>query len=88
MHALDGGDPRDAARLQPVEEFRGGARIGAAGVRIPDLRGDEQAARLPVPRHRRLCPGAINENMRAASRPTAWTAPRVSAMTIVSTSQA
>ncbi len=40
MHALDGGDPRDAVRLQPVEEFRGVVRIGAARVRIPDLRGE------------------------------------------------
>jgi hypothetical protein len=34
MHALDGGDVRDAARLQPIEEFDGGARIGAARVWI------------------------------------------------------
>ena len=87
MHALDGGDPRDAARLQPVEEFRGGARIGAARVRIRDLRGEEQAARLPVPRHRRLCPGAINENMRAASHPMTSTARRVIAMASVNASQ-
>ena len=32
---------RDAARLQPVEEFDGGARIGAARVRIADIGGEE-----------------------------------------------
>ena len=42
MHALDGGDVRDAARLQPIEEFDGGARIGAARVRIADI-GDEDS---------------------------------------------
>jgi len=41
MHALDGGDVRDAARLQPIEEFHGGARIGAARVRIADIGGEE-----------------------------------------------
>ena len=41
MHALDGGDARDAARLQPIEEFDGGARIGAARVRIADIGGEE-----------------------------------------------
>ena len=41
MHALDGGGARDAARLQPIEEFDGGARIGAAGVRIADIGGEE-----------------------------------------------
>ena len=41
MHALDGGDVRDAARLQPIEEFHGRARIGAARVRIADIGGEE-----------------------------------------------
>ena len=41
MHALDRRDLRDAARLKPGEEFRRGARVGAARVRIPDLRGEE-----------------------------------------------
>jgi hypothetical protein len=41
MHALDGGDVGDAARLQPVEEFMRGARIGAARVRIADIYGEE-----------------------------------------------
>ena len=37
MHALDRRDARDAARLKPIEEFDGGARIGAARVRIADI---------------------------------------------------
>ena len=41
MHALDRREPRDAARLQPIEEFDGGARIGAARVRIADIGGEE-----------------------------------------------
>ena len=41
MHALDRRDVRDAARLQPIEEFDGGARIGAARVRIADIGGEE-----------------------------------------------
>ncbi len=41
MHALDRRKPGDAARLKPIEEFRRGARIGAARVRVPDLRGEE-----------------------------------------------
>ena len=41
MHALDRREPRHAASREPVEEFDGGARIGAARVRIPDLRGEE-----------------------------------------------
>ena len=41
MHALDRRDLRHAARLKPVEEFDGSARIGAARVRVPDLRGEE-----------------------------------------------
>jgi hypothetical protein len=41
MHALDRGDLRHAARRKPVEKFDGGARIGAARVRIPDLRREE-----------------------------------------------
>ena len=41
MHALDGGDARDAARLHPIEEFDGGARIGAARVRVADIGGEE-----------------------------------------------
>jgi hypothetical protein len=39
MHALARREPRHAARRKPVEEFHGRARIGAARVRIPDLRG-------------------------------------------------
>ena len=41
MHTLDGGDARDATRLQPIEEFDGGARIGAARVRIANVGGEE-----------------------------------------------
>jgi hypothetical protein len=41
MHALDRREPRDAARLEPIEEFDGGARIGAARVRIADIGGEE-----------------------------------------------
>ena len=41
MHALDRRELRDALRLKPIEEFRRGARIGAARVRVPDLRGEE-----------------------------------------------
>jgi hypothetical protein len=41
MHTLDRGDLRDALRLKPIEEFRRRTRIGAAGVGVPDLRGEE-----------------------------------------------
>ena len=41
MRALDRRELRDALRLKPVEEFRRRVRIGAAGVRVPDLRGEE-----------------------------------------------
>ena len=41
MHALDRRELRDALRLKPIEEFRRRARIGAARVRVPDLRGEE-----------------------------------------------
>ena len=41
MHALDGGDVRDAARLQPIEKLDGSARIGAARVRVADVGGEE-----------------------------------------------
>ena len=41
MHALDRRELRDALRLKPIEEFRRGSHIGAAGVRVPDLRGEE-----------------------------------------------
>ena len=41
MHALDRRELRDAFRRKPIEEFRRGARIGAARVRVPDLRGEE-----------------------------------------------
>src|SRR5271166_4178199 len=41
MHALDRRELRDARRLKPIEEFRRRARIGAARVRVPDLRGKE-----------------------------------------------
>jgi hypothetical protein len=41
IHALDRRDLRDAVRRKPVEEFFRRARIGAARVGIPDLRGEE-----------------------------------------------
>ena len=41
MHALDRRELRDAVRLEPIEEFRRRARIGAARVRVADLRGEE-----------------------------------------------
>ena len=41
MLALDRRELRDAFRLKPVEEFRRGARIGAAGVRVADVGGEE-----------------------------------------------
>src|SRR5271166_3691040 len=41
MHALDRRELRDALRLKPIEEFRRRSHIGAAGVRVPDLRGEE-----------------------------------------------
>ena len=41
MHALDRRELRDALRLKPIEEFPRRARIGAARVRVPDLRGEE-----------------------------------------------
>jgi hypothetical protein len=41
VDALDGREPRHAARRKPVEEFDGRARIGAPRVRIPDLRREE-----------------------------------------------
>ncbi len=41
MNALDRRELRDALRLKPIEEFRRRARIGAARVRVPDLRGEE-----------------------------------------------
>ena len=41
MQALDRRDLRHAARRKPVEEFDSRARIGAARVRIPDLRREE-----------------------------------------------
>jgi hypothetical protein len=41
MHALDRRELRDPLRLKPIEEFRRRARIGAARVRVPDLRGEE-----------------------------------------------
>src|ERR1019366_10104271 len=39
--ALDGRAPRHALRMKPVEEFDGRARIGAAGVRIANVGGEE-----------------------------------------------
>jgi hypothetical protein len=48
MHALDRRDPRDAARLKPIEEFSCRARVGAARVRVPDLRGEELSARRRI----------------------------------------
>ena len=45
MHALDRRELRDAFRLKPIEEFRRGARTGAARVRVPDLgRGEFEEA--------------------------------------------
>ena len=41
MHALDRRELRDAMRRKPVEEFHRRARIGAARVRVADLRGEE-----------------------------------------------
>ena len=41
MHALDRRELRHAARLKPVEEFHGRARIGAARVRVADVGGEE-----------------------------------------------
>ena len=41
MHALDRRELRDALRLKPIEEFPRRARIGAARVRVPDLRGEK-----------------------------------------------
>ncbi len=41
MHALDRRELRDALRRKPIEEFRRRARVGAARVRVPDLRGEE-----------------------------------------------
>jgi hypothetical protein len=41
VHALDRRELRDALRLKPVEEFRRGSRIGATGVRVSNLRGEE-----------------------------------------------
>ena len=40
MHALDPCEPRDAARLQPIEDSRN-ARIGAARVGVADVGGEE-----------------------------------------------
>jgi hypothetical protein len=37
MNALDSGELRDAPGLKPAEEIRRRTRIGAAGVRVPDL---------------------------------------------------
>jgi hypothetical protein len=41
MHALDHRELRDALRLKPIEEFRRRAHVGAARVRVPDLRSEE-----------------------------------------------
>jgi len=41
MYALDRRELRDTLRLKPIEEFRRRARIGAARVRVLDLRGEE-----------------------------------------------
>ena len=45
VHALDGGEMRDAARMKPVEEFDRRARIGAARVRVANVGGEEFAMR-------------------------------------------
>jgi hypothetical protein len=41
VDALDIREPRHALRMNPVEEFDGGARIGAARVRVADVGGEE-----------------------------------------------
>ena len=41
MHTLDRREPRDAARLNPIEKLRRRARIGAAGVRVANVGGEE-----------------------------------------------
>ncbi len=41
MHALDRRKLSYPSRGKPVEEFNGGARIGAARVRIADIGGEE-----------------------------------------------
>jgi len=41
MHALDRRKLPYPSRGKPVEELDGGARIGAAGVRIADIGGEE-----------------------------------------------
>jgi hypothetical protein len=41
MHTLDRSDLRDALCLKPIEEFPRRSRIGAARVRVPDLRREE-----------------------------------------------
>ena len=58
MHALDRRDLRHAARRKPMEESRRRSHIGAARVRIPDLRGEEfkkrdEARRAGLPRQGR-----------------------------------
>jgi hypothetical protein len=45
MHALDRSALRDALRLEPIEEFPRRPRIGAARVRIPDLRRENSRKR-------------------------------------------
>ena len=41
MHALDRRELSYPSRGKPIEEFDGGARIGAARVRIADIGGEE-----------------------------------------------
>ena len=52
----------DALRLRPIEEFRRRARIGAARLWVPDLRGEEARGyreRTCRNRRRAVEPGAI-----------------------------
>jgi hypothetical protein len=41
VHRLDGADRRHAHARAPRQEFIGGAGIGAAGVRVTDVGGEE-----------------------------------------------
>ena len=69
MHALARREPRHAARRKPVEEFHGRARIGAARVRIPDLRGKKiQRSDRRRALRRRYQPRANHRLFRATRR--------------------
>ena len=87
MHALDGGDPRDAARLQPVEEFRGGARMARRvfGFVICAVKSKPRASRCRVIDD--YVRALSSESISAASHPMTSTARRVIAMASVNASQ-